>query len=298
MSTVPKYGPLPRCRTLEFVLVLALWLVIGLWTGAPNSFAKPKAFRFVAFGYVCVHNRSVLLVDTPTQPTCETSIGVGLGQSRLPKFASINQGTWKVSRIPLQLVGDVSNGGTPSVRSATRTASRQERIAETFGTIEVNGFDAELSTRRSRAEVFSLLPELAVVAPNATIRTARRFVGTTYTYGAQVRDPNLTAAQRTAVLDTARRIGVPISINTRTAQPVVANSFTPSANGDQLVGDGVTNETDPRWTSKLSRWSTPPEFADEPTQVRIRQAPIIAVLDPLPADADTLIDATVRIVAR
>jgi hypothetical protein len=294
-STVVNVRRLPR----YWASVDRLLLVVLLTTCIVPARAATRSprFRFVAFGYLCVRQHMGLLVDTNAPPQCHSAVGIGFGRmAKSLRFASVRQGDWKVSRTPLKLNGEFVEGKPPKVTSAVPTMSRRDRLAESLGTIELSRFTVAPKRRVSREVVFASLPAFAEAAPDATVRTARVFDGRTYTYGAQVRDPGLAQPEVESVVATAKRIGIPVFVNTSSALGIDLSCKDLNINNQQLVGDVVTTAFEPVWTQNGTRWSASITACDEPTQVYVTQAPIVASLV-RPLDIfDTVIDASIRIV--
>jgi hypothetical protein len=269
---------------------------------APSDATSGEQFDFVAFGYVCLHSGresvrgAALLVDTPSQPICAESVGIGLG--RIPKrfrFTTTPQGTWFVSRTPLQISGAFRRGKAPTFKTVRVANSRRDRLAESLATVESGAFTELPTPPKSRSQVFALLPEFAEIAPNATVRVGRAFRNGTYTYGADVRDPNMTNAEREATLGVSRRLGIGVATNLTRRDALEPTCVPPTTTGEQLLGWPLGTVTTPRWTRSVDLWATRATTCDEPTQVAVIQAPIVATIEPLPVTLDTVIDSTIRV---
>ncbi len=256
------------------------------------------------------------MVDTDTKPTCASAKGVSLGTITAKPPRTVQQAPWRVTENPVTILGRVV-GRRIQLVTIRNAPSLAQRVAESLSTIEVARFDpastAMVSTtaaKPSREAVFALLPSIASAAPGAVVRTARLFNGYDiprgFVYGAQVRDANISAEQRTAVLAESKRLGIPVSIVSTPARPIAAAcpelpDGNPPDHGEVTATEAVAPGSTPAWTGTLNGWPAAPTGCDEPTQVFIVRRTIVGPIsnkdgtDRPDVGVDLVIDASLRL---
>jgi hypothetical protein len=281
------------------VLGVAAIVMIGLASGAPSQ-AADRRLAFFGSGYVCIRSDRTLLVDSPVTPDCQSSIGVSLppiNRKRLPNTPQRQPTGWSVTPQPMTVNGFITNGNV-SLSGIAAALPRSQRTARSLATIEVGQFDVIPNRPITNPNtIFDRLPLLATAAPNATVRLARSVIGNTYQYGAQIRDPLLTAAQRASLELVAAEQRIALVINTTPAAILPASCVGLPNSTDQLTGFGVdVSSRSTRWAKQPQQWIPAATTCDELSQVQVVQAPIVGSLgNLLRSDTDTVVDATVRI---
>ncbi len=257
-------------------------------------------------------------MDSLNRPDCATARGVPLGTVSAKQPPTTRKGVWRVTATPVTVLGRFS-GRMVEVRATYAAPSKPDRSAESMSTVEVDHFDpagaatsASIKPLTTRNEVFGLLPWLATAAPGAVVRTARLFTGVNspngFAYGAQVRDANISADERAAVLSESRRLRVPVLIVASAAQvlaapcPAQQPGAKPADSGEVAVTQAsVSTSRVPSWAQNLNRWPSTPTDCDEPTQVLVVRRSIVGPITHSDlgtdggAGVDVVIDATLRL---
>jgi hypothetical protein len=278
----------------------AALVLIAFGFASTVTTAKLRSLPFFATGYVCIRSDRTLLVDTPQKPTCRSSVGLSLPvlPRRLrPKVRNQQRDGWSVTPEPAQITGTVT-GTTISIQELFLQVSRSERGARSLSTVEVAAFEVVSADQLTDPNaIFERLPVLAAAAPTSTIRLARTMTGRSFQYGAQVRDPSLTAEHYEALRSLAAREKIAIRITTTPAVIVTARCEGLPATNQQLMGFGIGPASrSSGWARNAQRWIPTTITCDELSQVQVVQAPIVGSLRTvLRDDTDTVVDATLRI---
>jgi hypothetical protein len=271
-------------------------------TSAPALGQTRPSQTFLAWGYGCIVNGMASLHDEAEPPTCAES-GLQLGPVT---FGTTPTETLEVqdsngrqldaaaSRTtqPIDLL--IRKEGALYTEFAVRpTGSRTQRHAINMSTVELDSWTwRPTRISLSRDKVFGLLPTLAKLAPNATIRTARTIDDRGFVYGAQIRDTRLTKKQRSALISQAKRRGIPIRVITQPAEVLTGT----------CPGIPLARQLNPIERLDLSTEAVvdPNAFAtsltcDEASQVQVLQQSVVGRA-PIREATDLVVDASLRIV--
>jgi hypothetical protein len=257
---------------------------------------------FIAWGYGCIVNGVASLHDAVEPPTCSRP-GLQLGAvsfgtiptEQVEVFDSDTRpidGSAPRTKQPIEVL--IRKQGAGYTKFTVRpTVSRAQRHAINMSTIELDMWTWKPTRPTlSRDAVFGLLPTLATIAPNATIRTARTITQTGFVYGAQIRDPRLTSRQRSKLLTRAKQRGIPLRFITQPADllggtcPGIPSAVQlPTVERLDLSADVVVDAN--AFTTTLA--------CDAISQVQVLQQSVVGT-PPVQPTTDLVVDASLRFV--